>query len=98
RDVDAAGADAVEVAEVEVVIEEHLGDGAGGTGIDLGPQRVDVGIEVGALGMFFRIGRNGNLDIGKALLDAGDQIGRGLIAVGMGVIGGADAGRGIAGQ
>src|SRR6478609_3308414 len=28
RDFDAAGADAVEVAEVEIVVEEHLGDGA----------------------------------------------------------------------
>ena len=45
RDIDAARADAVEVAEVEVVIEEHLGDGAGRAGIDLGLQRVDIGVE-----------------------------------------------------
>ncbi len=39
------GADAVEVAEIEVVIEEHLGDGARRAGVDLGLQRIDVGIE-----------------------------------------------------
>src|SRR5258708_14930385 len=32
--IDAAGADAVEVTEVEVVLDEHLGNGAGGAGLD----------------------------------------------------------------
>src|SRR6266567_4673216 len=35
RDVDAAGADPVEVTEVEIVIEENLRNGAGRAGIDL---------------------------------------------------------------
>ena len=48
--------------------------------------------------MLLRIGRNRDFDIGIALLDAGDQVGRALVAVGMGVIGGADAGGGIAAQ
>src|SRR6267142_5512826 len=58
RDIDAAGADAIEVAEVEVVIEEHLGDGPRRAGIELGLERVDVGIEIGALGMLLRIRRD----------------------------------------
>ena len=49
---DAAGADLVEIAEVEVVVEEHLGDRAGRAGVDLGLERVDVGVEVGASGCF----------------------------------------------
>ena len=83
RNVDAARAHAIEVAEVEIVIEEELGDGARRAGIDLGLQHVDVGVEVGALRMLFRIGRDRDLDIGIALLDAGDEVGRGLVAVGM---------------
>ncbi len=51
-----------------------------------------------ALRMLFRIGRDRDLDVGIALLDAGDELGRGLVAVGMGLVGGADAGRGIAAQ
>src|SRR6266702_6473937 len=98
RNIEAAGAHAIEVAEVEVVIEEDLGDGAGRTGIDLGLQRVDVGVEIGALGMLFRIGRDRAFYVGIALLDAGDELGRGLIALGMRAIGGADAGRWIAAQ
>src|SRR6186713_1274340 len=42
RDIDAAGADAIEVAEIQVVIEEHLRDRARRTGIDLGLQGVNV--------------------------------------------------------
>ena len=61
-------------------------------------QRVDVGVEIRALRMLFRIGRDRDLDIGITLLDAGDEIGRALIAVGMGLVGGADAGGGIAAQ
>src|SRR5256885_11412498 len=61
RNIDAAGADAVEVAEVKVVIEEHLRDGARRAGIDLGLQRIDVGVERRALRMLLRIGRNRNL-------------------------------------
>src|SRR5579871_4859157 len=45
RNIDAAGANAVEIAEVEIVIEEDLGNGARGAGIDLGLQRIDVGVE-----------------------------------------------------
>ena len=61
-------------------------------------EHVDVGLEVGALRMLLRIGRHRDLDVGIALLDAGDQFGRGLVAVGMRRIGGADPGGGIAAQ
>src|SRR5882757_11471544 len=79
RDFDAAGPDPVEVTEIEVVIEEHLGNGARRTGVDLGLQGVDIGVEIGALRMLLRIGGNRNLDFGMALADAGDQIGRRLV-------------------
>src|SRR5437588_3547674 len=85
RDIDAAGANAIEIAEVEVVIEEHLRDGTRRAGVDLGLQRVDVGIDGRALRMLLRIGRNRDFDIGIALLDAFDQVGRTLIAVRMGM-------------
>src|SRR5882724_7820166 len=64
RDIDAAGADAIEVAEVKIVIEEHLRDGTRGAGIDLGLQRVDVGVEIRALRMLLRIGRDRNFKTG----------------------------------
>ena len=64
--VDAAGADPVEIAKVEVVVEEHLGDGAGGAGIDLGLQHVDVGLEVAAFRMLLRIGGDRDLDVADA--------------------------------
>src|SRR4051812_20635812 len=70
--IDAAGADAVEVTEVEVVVEEHLGDGARGARIDLGLEHIDVGVEAGTLRMLLRIGRHRDLDIGIALLDPGN--------------------------
>src|SRR5215211_4742995 len=38
RNIDAAGADAIEITEVEVVVEEHLRDGARRAGFDLGLQ------------------------------------------------------------
>src|SRR5437764_3995812 len=66
RNIDSAGADAIEVAEVEVVIEEHLRDGTRRAGVDLGLQRVDVGIDGRALRMFFGIGRSRDVDIGIA--------------------------------
>src|SRR5258707_6772856 len=63
RNRDAAGADPVEIAKIEVVVEEHLRDGTRSTRIDLGLEHVDVGIDIGALRMLFGIGRNRNLDI-----------------------------------
>src|SRR5579862_5950 len=79
RNIDAAPADAVEIAEVEIVIEEDLRDGARGAGVDLGLQRIDVGVETRALRVLLRIGRDRDLDVGKPLLDAGDELGRSLI-------------------
>ena len=61
-------------------------------------EHVDVGVEVGAFGVFFRIGGDRDLDVGIAPLDAGDEFGRSLVAVGMRGIGGADAAGRIAAQ
>ncbi len=55
---DAAGAHPVEVTKIEIVVEEHLGDGAGCAGIDLGLQEIDVGIEVAAFRMLLGVGRD----------------------------------------
>ena len=71
---DAARPHAVEIAEVEIVLEEELRDRARRAGIDLGLQHVDVGIDRGRVRMLLRIGRDRHLGIGDAL-DAGDQIG-----------------------
>src|ERR1700754_1065310 len=43
RNRDAAGPDTVEITKVEIVVEEHLRNGAGGACIDLGLQHIDVG-------------------------------------------------------
>ena len=97
RHVDAARAHAVEIAEVEVVLEEELGDRAGGAGIDLGREHVEVGLHGRAVRMLFRIGGDRHLDIGEPL-DAGDQIGAVAIAAGMRRISLADAADRIAAQ
>jgi hypothetical protein len=59
-------------------------------GIDLGLEHVDVGLDVGAVGMLLRIGRDRDLDVGDAL-DAGDEIGAVLVAAGMRRVALADA-------
>src|ERR1700731_4036896 len=76
RNGDAARANPVEIAEVEVVVEEHLGDGAGRAGVDLGLQEIDVGIEVRAFGVLLGIGGDRNFDVAMLPLDAGNEIGR----------------------
>ena len=45
RDVDAARAHPVEIAEIEIVLEEELRDRARRAGIDLGLEHVDVGVD-----------------------------------------------------
>src|SRR5262249_30246712 len=49
RDRDAAGAYAIEIAKIEVVIEKELGDGAAGAGVDLGLEHIDVGLYRGTV-------------------------------------------------
>ena len=94
---DAARAHAVEIAEVEVVVEEELGDGARRAGVDLGGEHVDVGLDGRAVGMLLGIGRD--RDLGVALpLDAGDQIGGVEVAAGMRRVALADAAERIAAQ
>ncbi len=80
--VDAAAAHAVEIAEIKAVLEKELSDRARRAGVDFGLEHVDVGRHGGAVRMFFRIGRNRDLDVGDAL-DAGDKIGGVAITFGM---------------
>jgi len=83
RDVDSAGADTIEISEIKVVLEEKLGNGAGRPRVDLGLEHVDIGVDRRAIGVFFRIGRDGNLKIGGNALDAAGKIGGVAIAAGM---------------
>src|SRR5207247_9147936 len=98
RNIDAARPDTVEVAEVEIVVEEHLRNGAGSTGIDLGLQHINVGIEVRAFRMLLRVSGDRNLDVAMLPLDAGNKLRRTAIAVRMRGVGGADAAWRIAAQ
>src|SRR6202011_875264 len=98
RNGDAARANPVEIAEVEVVVEEHLGDGAGRAGVDLGLEDIDVGIEVAAFRMLLRVGRDRNLDVSMPPLDPGNEIRRTAVTVRMRAVGCADAARRIAAQ
>ena len=98
RNIDAAGADAVEVAKVEIVIEEELRDRAGRAGVDLGLEHVDIGIEARAFRMLLRIGRHRDFDIAMPALDRGDEIGRAAVALRMRRVGAAETAGGIAAQ
>src|SRR3981189_1257482 len=91
RNGDAARPNPVEIAKVEVVVEEDLGDGAGRAGIDLGLQDIDVGIEVAAFGMLLGIGGNSNFNVAVLPLDTGNEIRRTAIAVRMRSVGRTDA-------
>src|SRR5665648_1018512 len=71
RDGDAGGADAVEIAEIDLVIEEELGDGARGAGVDLRLQHVDIGLDGGRLRVLLGIAGDRNLER-RDLLDAAD--------------------------
>src|SRR6202165_2382273 len=98
RNGDAAGANPVEIAKIEVVVEEDLGDGAGSTGIDLGFEDIDVGIEVAAFRMLLGVGGGGNTGVRMTAVDIGHEIRRMAIAVRMRGVGCADAIRRIAAQ
>src|SRR5258708_6275436 len=96
RNIDAARADPVEIAKIQVVVEEHLGDRAGRAGIDFCLQEIDVGIEIATLGMLLGVGRDRNFDVAMLPLDTGDEIGRTAIAVRMRAVRRADAAAWIA--
>ena len=97
RDVDAAGSDAIDVAEVVVVVEEELRDRPVGAGVDLGGEHVEVGVDGRALGVLLGVRRHRDLGVVEAL-DAGDQIGGVAVAVGVRLVAVADAAGGIAAQ
>src|SRR5882724_11447679 len=91
RNEDAPRANPVEISKVEVVIEKHLRNGAGRARIDLGFEYIDIGIEVRAFGMLFRIRRHRDFDLRISSLDAGHELGRGFVTIRMRGVGGADA-------
>ncbi len=82
RNVDAAGAYAIEITEIKAVLEKELGDRAVGAGVDLGLEHIDVGRDRGAVRMFFRIGGDRYFDVGDAF-DAADKVGGIFIAAWM---------------
>src|SRR5205814_6006825 len=98
RNVNAAGADAIEVAEVEIVIEEELRDGAGSTGVDLGFQRIDIRIEARAFRMLLGIGGDRDFNVWITLLDASDQIGGSSVAFRVRRVSRAEPAGGVAAQ
>ncbi len=65
--------DAVEKPEIDVRVEEELGDGAAGTRVHLAFQIVDVDVTVGRLGVGLRIGRDTDIEVGDPL-QPGHQI------------------------
>ena len=95
--IDAARANAVEIAKVETVLEKELGDRAARAGIDLGLEHIEVGLHGRAIGMLFRIGGDRHFDIGDAL-DAADKIGGVDVAARMRRVALADAAGRIAAQ
>ncbi len=83
RDIDAGAAGALDVALVKIVIEEELGDGARRAIVHLALQHLDVGGEIRAFGMLFRIGRDRDVEIANRFFSAGDQFGAVVVAAGM---------------
>ncbi len=79
RDIDAARTHAIEIAEIKVVLEEELRDGAARPGVDFGLEHVDVGVDRRRVRVLLRIGRDRHLEVADAL-DAGDEIGGILVA------------------
>src|SRR3981081_10169 len=94
-DSDAAGADAVQIAEEHLVVEEELADGRRCPRIDLGPEHVDLGIEAGRLGVLLGIASDRDVERRDGL-DAFDEIGRIYIAPRGGYVALADPSRRIA--
>ena len=77
------GADAIEIAEEHLVVEEELGDGGRGAGVDLGLQHVDIGLDARRLRVLLGIAGDGNLER-RNRLDAVDEIGGVDVAAGVG--------------
>ncbi len=88
---------ALDEAQIGFAVEEELADRAGGPGVDLALQIVQVVLRAGRLRVAFRIGRHADLEIGDAL-QAFHQIGGIGVAARIGLVGGADARRRIAAQ
>ena len=97
RDGDAARAHAVDVAEVHLVVEEELADGARGAGVDLRLQHVDIGLDRGRFRMLLGIAGDRDLERRDGL-DAAHEIGGVDVAAGRRLIALADAARRVAAQ
>ena len=76
-------AGALDEAQVNLDVEEVLGDGPTRPGVDLAFQVIEVGLGTDRLGMGFGEGRDADLEIGYAL-EPGDQVVGAGIASGMG--------------
>ncbi len=94
---DAARTRRLEKAQVVRVVEEELRDDARRARIDLGLEVVEVGGDVGTVGMLLGIAGNGNIEVAD-LLEAAHQVGRIGVAAGMRTVRAAHTGRRIAAQ
>ncbi len=79
---DAGGQGAVQEAQEHVGVEKILGDGAGGAGVQLALQIVEVRLGAGGGRVDFRVGGDRDLEVGDAA-QAGDQVGGVSIAAGV---------------
>src|SRR5262245_35501934 len=95
--VDAAGANAIEVAIEQFVLEEELRDRGGGAGVDLGLEHVDIGVDARRLRVLLGVAADGNLERGDTL-DAFDEVGGVDVAAGRGLVTFADPSGRIAAQ
>ena len=78
-----ARAHAVEEAEEDLVVEEELGDGGGGTGVDLLLQHVEIGLDARRFRVLLRIAADRDLERRDGL-DAAREVGGVGIAAGRG--------------
>src|ERR1700733_6525200 len=83
RNIDAGSAHFLEIAEVQVVLEEELRNGSGRASVDFRFEHVDVGGDASAFGMLLWISGDRYFEIGDAF-DAADQIRGILVAAGVG--------------
>src|SRR5689334_9766917 len=73
---------ALEQLEIIAVVEEHLSDRPGSAGIELALEVIDLDVPAGRLRMLFGISGDRDIEVSN-LADAGNELGRAAIAVGM---------------
>ena len=62
-DLDASRRAAIAIAQEQIRLEEELGDGAAGTGVDLALEILHFGVKPPGFRMAFRVGRDGHFKI-----------------------------------